>query len=182
MEHEGTASPQSYTSNDPLVKLAYETVKCFVSEGIVPNAPELLGAFPLRSGCFVSIHTRASGDLRGCIGTIEPVQESLAEEVIHNAIAAATQDPRFSPIKENELRGLEISVDVLFPPEPATFDELDPKRYGVVVSQGYKRGLLLPDLEGVDSVQEQVRIACMKAGINPASSFALERFEVVRHI
>lgn len=168
-------------SQDPLVELARRTIELYVSTGDMPKPPRLPDDLPARAGCFVSIHLKPSGDLRGCIGTISPVHDSLAEEVIHNAVAAATRDPRFPPVTLSELNDLEISVDVLFPAEPATVDMLDPKRYGVIVEQGYRRGLLLPDLEGVDTVEEQLGIACMKAGIDPHSEYSIERFEVVRH-
>ncbi|MCL1796770.1 MAG: AmmeMemoRadiSam system protein A [Eggerthellaceae bacterium] len=167
---------------DALVSLARETIERFVREGKLLLTPKLPDDLPQQAGCFVSIHLASSGDLRGCIGTIEPTRKSLAEEVIHNAIAASTQDPRFPKIGVGELDNLAINVDVLFPAEPASLDELDPKRYGVIVSKGFKRGLLLPDLEGVDTVEEQLAIACAKAGINPAGGFDVERFEVVRHI
>lgn len=171
-------------TQDPLVALAYETVNDYVTSGAIPEAKALGEDVPERAGCFVSIHTKDTGDLRGCIGTIEPVQDTLAEEIIANAISASTRDPRFPAISRNELDNLSINVDVLFPPEPSTLDEMDPKRYGIIVTQGYKRGLLLPDLEGVDTVDQQYRIACMKAGIDPNDSMMpieIERFEVIRH-
>ena len=133
-----------------------------------------------RAGAFVSIHKQ--GRLRGCIGTIAPTRSSLAEEIIHNAVSAATRDPRFDPIRPEELKWLEISVDVLGEPEPIdSVAELDVKRYGVIVTNGGRRGLLLPDLEGVDTPEQQVEIARRKAGIGPDEAVLLERFEVVRH-
>jgi len=102
--------------------------------------------------------------------------------VIRNAVAAATEDPRFPAIGVAELDDLEVSVDVLFAPEPATQNELDPKTYGVIVTQDWRRGLLLPDLEGVESSTEQLRIACLKAGIDPTSRYEIERFRVVRNV
>ncbi|WP_139653321.1 AmmeMemoRadiSam system protein A [Raoultibacter phocaeensis] len=169
---------------DPLVALARATIEQYVRTRTVPVALTLPGDLPNRAGCFVSIHTASTGELRGCIGTIDPVRATLADEVIENAVSASTRDPRFPAITVPELDDLEISVDVLFPPESATVGDLDPKRYGVIVSQGFKRGLLLPDLEGVDTVREQLHIACMKAGIDPRAGFDaidIERFEVVRH-
>ena len=134
-----------------------------------------------RAGAFVSIHEH--GMLRGCIGTILPVQSSLAEEIIENAISASTRDPRFDPITTSEIPYLDINVDVLSEPEPIhSRDELDVKRYGVIVSCGSRRGLLLPDLEGVDTVDEQVSIAMKKGGIRESDDYQLERFEVVRHV
>ena len=133
-----------------------------------------------RAGAFVSIHKH--GRLRGCIGTIEPVTGSVAEEIIRNAVSAATQDPRFDPITEDELKWLEISVDVLGKPEKiSSISELDVKRYGVIVSCGYRRGLLLPDLEGVDTPRQQVSIALQKGGIRETEKYQMERFEVIRH-
>jgi uncharacterized protein (TIGR00296 family) len=108
--------------------------------------------------------------------------KNLAEEIIQNAISAATQDPRFPPLSSSELDGLEISVDVLGKAEPVLDkSELDVKKYGVIVSNGYRRGLLLPDLDGVDNVQQQISIALQKAGILPSEAYSLERFEVIRH-
>ena len=134
-----------------------------------------------QAGAFVSIHE--NGDLRGCIGTIAPVQKALYLEIIANAISASTRDPRFPPITVKELPDLEISVDVLGEAEEIpSEDYLDVKRYGVIVSKGRRRGLLLPDLEGVDNVETQVAIAKMKAGIREEDTdVVLERFEVIRH-
>ena len=134
----------------------------------------------LRAGAFVSIHKH--GYLRGCIGTIGPTRDSVAEEIIENAISASTRDPRFSPVTEDELPWLEISVDVLGEAEPIDSpEELDPRRYGVIVTSGRKRGLLLPDLEGVDTPAQQIDIASRKAGIRKGEKISLERFEVIRH-
>lgn len=172
------------TQTDPLVALARATIEQYVRTRTLPDTPALADDLPVRAGCFVSIHIAQTGELRGCIGTIEPVRPTLADEVVENAVSASTRDPRFPAIAPSELDDLDISVDVLFPPERATVGDLDPKRYGVIVTQGFKRGLLLPDLEGVDTVEEQLRIACMKAGIDPRDGFeriGIERFEVVRH-
>jgi hypothetical protein len=133
-----------------------------------------------RAGVFVSIHK--FDELRGCIGTFEAVAENIAEEIIANAISSATRDPRFPPIVPNELKDLDYSVDVLSPPEPVeNQDELDAKKYGVIVECGYQRGLLLPDLGGVDSVDQQIAICCQKAGIVPGEPIKLYRFEVKRY-
>jgi len=119
--------------------------------------------------------------LRGCIGTLEPVRANLALEIRENAISAGTQDYRFSPVQKEELPELEYSVDVLSRPEPVrSISELDPKRYGVIVRQGSRSGVLLPDLEGVETAQQQVDIAMQKAGIRPGTKVDLERFEVRR--
>ncbi len=169
-------------SEDPLVDLAYRTVNLYVREGRTPEPPPLDDSLPKAAGCFVSIHLKGTDELRGCIGTIQPTCASLAEEVIQNAVSASTRDPRFPPISPAELPQLSINVDVLFPPEPATVADLDAERYGVIVTQGFKRGLLLPDLEGVDTPEQQLSIACAKAGISQfGPDVALERFEVVRH-
>ena len=128
----------------------------------------------------MSIHKH--GRLRGCIGTILPVTESLAKEIIDNAVSAAVRDPRFDPVRPDELPWLELSVDVLEAPEPiGSPAELDVKRYGVIVTNGRRKGLLLPDLEGVDTVEDQIAIAKRKAGIGPNEPVELERFEVIRH-
>jgi len=134
-----------------------------------------------KAGVFVSL--KKHGSLRGCIGTISPVTKNIAMEIIRNAVSAGVEDPRFPPVREDELDELVYSVDVLGEPEPvADYSELDVKRYGVIVSSGRKRGLLLPDLEGVDTVEKQVEIARKKAGIYNNEKISLQRFEVVRHI
>lgn len=138
------------------------------------------GEFAKPAGVFVSLKKR--GQLRGCIGTISPQCGNIVEETINNAISAGHRDPRFYPVGEEELDDLEISVDVLHPPEPVSGREgLDPLRYGVIVKSGRRQGLLLPNIEGVDTVEEQIDIARQKAGIAPGEPFDLERFEVVRY-
>ena len=170
-------------SGDPWVQLARTSVEHYVTGRQIVDVPEglpeeLTGT---RAGAFVSIHKH--GQLRGCIGTIAPVRENLAREIIHNAVSAAVRDPRFRPIRPEELKDLEISVDVLTEPEDISSEaELDVKKYGVIVSNGMRRGLLLPDLEGVDTVGQQVAIARQKAGISPGEPIKLQRFEVIRHI
>lgn len=167
-----------------LPELARRTVETFVREGRVPETPpvaddSLLG---LRAACFVSIKTD-EGDLRGCIGTVEPTKATLAEELIHNAISAATRDPRFLPVSAPELPYLRYSVDVLSPPEPTRFEELNPKTYGLIVEDGRgRRGLLLPDLEGVETPEQQLQITARKAGIaSGAGDVKLYRFRVRRY-
>lgn len=131
--------------------------------------------------CFVSIKT-ADGALRGCIGTIFPAQPNLAREIMANAVSAATRDPRFPPMTAREAAEAVFSVDVLSPPEPIdSLDQLDPARWGVIVSRGPHRGLLLPDLEGVDTVEKQITIAAQKAGLRSLDGVSLERFSVTRH-
>lgn len=170
-------------NEDPYVRLARKTVETYIKTGSKPDMPKGLPdeMYLRRAGVFVSI--KEEGRLRGCIGTIAPVRESIAEEIVENAISAAVHDPRFAPVRPWELDKLIYSVDVLGKPEEiSSMAELDVKRYGVIVSRGFKRGLLLPDLEGVDSVEEQVAIAKRKAGI-PAyeNDVKLQRFEVIRH-
>ena len=133
-----------------------------------------------QAGVFVSI--KEDGRLRGCIGTIRAARASVAEEIVENAVSACSRDPRFSPVGEDELEYLSVSVDVLGDTEKiASMEQLDVRRYGVVVTKGRKRGLLLPNLEGVDTVEEQVAIAKEKAGIGAGEEAELERYEVVRH-
>jgi AmmeMemoRadiSam system protein A len=168
----------------PLVKLARATIEAYVRDGRTIDPPQALTPqMQGRAGAFVSLHDRR-GDLRGCIGTIEPREPNLAQEVIHNAISAAISDPRFPPVRPDELDDLSIKVDVLTEPELVGGpEELDPRRYGVIVqsAQDYRRGLLLPDLEGVDTVEEQIRICRLKAGIGPSEPIELSRFEVRRY-
>lgn len=168
---------------DPCVALARLSVETFVATGRVAEVPswapeELLRR---RAGAFVSLHER--GELRGCIGTIGPVQGNLAQEIVRNGVLAASEDPRFPPVSPAELDFLSYSVDVLDAPEPvASPDQLDARRYGVIVSKGFRRGLLLPNLEGVDTVAMQLAIAKQKACIDPDErDVSIERFEVVRH-
>ena len=165
----------------PLVNLAKETVEKFVLSGEAAQIPaDISSEMKGRAGVFVSI--KKNGELRGCIGTLSPCMKNVACEIIQNAISAATQDPRFPRVSPQELNALEYSVDVLTEPEIiASKKELDPKKYGVIVKSGERRGLLLPDLEGVDSVDEQIGIAAMKAGIHPSEEIELYRFEVKRY-
>lgn len=168
--------------SDAYVRLAREAVEAYVLRREKIRVPDWLPGEMLsaRAGSFVSIHEH--GELRGCIGTIAPTRSSVAEEIIGNAISASTRDPRFPAIKADELPWLEISVDVLGEPEDIdSVDELDVKRYGVIVSCGHRRGLLLPDLDGVDTPEQQVEIAMRKGGISRADDYKLQRFEVIRH-
>lgn len=166
-----------------LPALARRAVETFVRSGEIyepsDTATGLLGS---RAPCFVSLKT-LTGDLRGCIGTIEPAKDTLAEEIVANAISAATNDPRFEPVCEEELSNLRYSVDVLFPFEPATMDELDPTIFGVIVEDesGSRRGLLLPDIPGIVDAQQQVEIAARKAGIASSEPVKLYRFKVERY-
>jgi len=164
------------------VRLARETIENYIKQGKTitppPDLPEEM--VNQRAGVFVSL--KKFDDLRGCIGTFMPTQENIAQEIIRNAISAAVDDPRFSPINASELEDLSISVDILSAPEEVKdVSQLDPKKYGVIVSSGYKKGLLLPDLEGVDTVEYQIEITRRKAGIYPDEKAKLHRFEVKRY-
>ncbi|MBO5551991.1 MAG: AmmeMemoRadiSam system protein A [Lachnospiraceae bacterium] len=167
---------------DAYVKLARDTIFSHVKGEKLPELEELPEEMlRKRAGAFVSVHE--FGMLRGCIGTISATCDCIAEEIRENAVSAVSRDPRFLPVREDELENLEINVDILGEAEPvSSYDELDVKRYGVIVSNGMRRGLLLPDLEGVDTVAQQVDIARQKAGIGPSEKLNLERFEVVRHV
>jgi AmmeMemoRadiSam system protein A len=166
---------------NPIVKLAKDTVEKYVQEGKILSTPSKVPPeMREEAGVFVSI--KKGGDLRGCIGTFSPTTENIAAEVIRNAVHAATMDPRFSPVKPSELDDLDYSVDILSPPEKIEdTDRLDPKKYGVIVEKGGLRGLLLPDLEGVETVEEQLRIAALKAGISSVTEAQLYRFKVKRY-
>ena len=192
MEKAQQAYAQRGAAEDPYVQLARQALESYVLrreviaiDGLEAKGADGLTALPeellsTQAGAFVSVHKE--GALRGCIGTIGPTRATLAEEIIGNAISAATRDPRFSPIRPEELPMLEISVDVLGKPEDIPSEEhLDVKRYGVIVTNGGRRGLLLPDLDGVDTVRQQVEIARQKAGIQPGEPVQLQRFEVIRH-
>ncbi|MCA1592478.1 MAG: AmmeMemoRadiSam system protein A [Acidobacteria bacterium] len=182
----GKKEAQSYPwlSNNPaLPNLARLAVETFVLEGRIIKPPPALGSSLLsqEAACFVSIKTDHQ-ELRGCIGTIEPTKRTLAEELITNAISAAIRDPRFSPIAEIELIYLHYSVDILYKPELALFEDLDPATYGVIVEDQSRsrRGLLLPHLEGVVTAQQQIQIAVSKAGIPTNSLIKIYRFRVQR--
>ena len=167
---------------DPYVKLAKESLEYYVKHNKFMKKPENLidDLANNRAGAFVSIHK--SDQLRGCVGTIKPTTKSIADEIIQNAVSAGMRDPRFTQVQQKELSSLQYKVDVLFPSEPIdSIEELDVKRYGVIVYHNYKSGLLLPNLEGIDTVEEQLRIVKMKAGIRDNEPFRMERFEVIRH-
>ena len=171
-------------NEDPWVKLARRSLETYVKTGQrLTSLPEDLPTemTTQQAGAFVSLHK--NGQLRGCIGTIAPTCENLAWEIVQNAVSACSRDPRFSPVRPNELDELEYSVDVLGAPEPVDSPAaLDPKTYGVIVSCGGRRGLLLPDLDGVDSVEAQLSIALQKGGIRENEPYKIERFKVVRHL
>lgn len=169
--------------SSPLPQWARRCLRAYLQKdepGLLDLPDISSAAFGMRRGCFVTL--KQSGHLRGCIGTTEPWQENLALEIQHNALAAGTQDPRFRPVRTDELDTLSFTVDVLGELEKiAGPEELDPWRYGVVVRQRGKSGLLLPHLEGVDTVSDQISIAKQKAGISGEESMELWRFEVMRH-
>jgi len=171
----------------PLVELARRTVWEYASEGRTTElTPEDMESFPeeftsKEAGVFVSL--KVHGNLRGCIGTFEPITRSIVHEVIRNAVAASSSDPRFPGVEVDELEDIDYSVDVLTSPEPVvSMDELDPERFGVIVINGHRRGLLLPDLDGVDTIKEQLSIAMSKAGIDPEEEGSkIMKFEVRRY-
>lgn len=165
------------------INLARKAIREYVcTRRIISPSSRIPKEFQRQAGAFVSLHER--GKLRGCIGTYLPQQNNIASEIIENAISAATRDPRFPPVRESELDKLEISVDVLSPPESIPSKEaLGPDKYGVIVSKGWQRGLLLPNLEGVNTIEEQLAIAKQKAGLAsiPDENLQLQRFTVTRY-
>ena len=168
---------------DRYLGLAKKSIKSYLEEGKIIEVPRNLPPEMLakRAGAFVSLHLK-NGDLRGCIGTILPMRKNLAEEIIYNGIAAATEDPRFPPIDKSEFDELVFSVDVLSEPNPALLKELNPKKYGLIVSTvDDRRGLLLPDLPQIKTPEEQIAICRQKAGIGPDEPVSYQTFTVERH-
>ncbi|MDD3364542.1 MAG: AmmeMemoRadiSam system protein A, partial [Syntrophomonas sp.] len=166
-------------AESPPVRWARMTLENYIKSGKKPDLPkEMNSLLQDRAGAFVSI--KKHGQLRGCIGTFLPVYKNLAEEIKNNALAAGLEDPRFPPVESGELKTLVYSVDILAEPEPCKQEDLDPKCYGVIVSSGGRRGLLLPDLEGVDTVEQQLQIALQKGGISTNEKYLIQRFEVKR--
>lgn len=164
--------------------LAAEAIETFLSLQRILEPPKSLfiHAPEARNPAGVFVCLKHGGQLRGCIGTTEPVYETLAQEVIHNAIGAATRDPRFSPVRPSELDALVISVDVLGPSEPAPHPSmLDHRRFGIIVQSGEQRSVLLPGIEGIHSVAEQLAVALEKAGLHPDAPVEVLRFEVTRY-
>jgi AmmeMemoRadiSam system protein A len=169
-------------NEDEYVNLARKSLEYYVKTKKRIKRPDSLPKEMLenRAGVFVSL--KMNGSLRGCIGTISHVSSNIAEEIIRNAVSAGTEDPRFEPVTESELKSIVYSVDVLGKAEPiSTIEELDTKRYGVIVSSKGRRGLLLPNLEGINTPDQQIGIALQKAGISPRENYSIERFEVIRH-
>lgn len=168
--------------SDDYVKLARQSIENYILKKEIISVPPNIQKEMLdnKAGVFVSIHKHDT--LRGCIGTIAPTKENIAEEIISNAISAAIHDSRFLPITEEELNWLEINVDVLNKPEPIkSKEELDVKKYGVIVTSGFKQGLLLPNLDGIETVDDQISIAMRKGNISKTDNYKLQRFEVIRH-
>lgn len=169
-------------AGNPYINLARRALETYVKTGdvIEPDCNLPREMIDRQAGVFVTI--KAHGQLRGCIGTIGPTEENIAKEIIQNAISAGTKDPRFYPVGEDELSHLKYSVDILDEPEPIeSIDSLDTREYGVIVKKGTRRGLLLPNLEGVDTPEKQVAIALDKAGIGPDERYKMERFRVTRY-
>jgi len=165
----------------PIVELAKKSIEEYVREGRLIEPPEPLSPeMAEEAGVFVCV--KKHGQLKGCIGTITPCYKNVAIETIKNAVSAATNDPRFHPIREEDLKELEYAIDVLSPSQRVeNLTDLDPKKYGVIVVSGNRKGVLLPDLEGVATVEEQLRIARMKACILPDEKIEIYRFEVKRY-
>lgn len=161
-------------------QLARETIESYIRRRKLPSTFKPFPEMNEKAGVFVCI--KIGGQLRGCIGTFEPCRHNVAEEIMTNAVSTATRDPRFFPVNEEELPDLEYSVDILTAPEPVkSVEELDARKYGVIVESGGRRGLLLPDLEGVDTPEEQINICRQKAGIRPHEPVKLYRFQVKRY-
>jgi AmmeMemoRadiSam system protein A len=172
-----------HEDKDPLVALARQAIESYVLEGAIVQTPLPVGGELSRAGAFVSLHL-PDGSLRGCMGTTEPQMGSVEEEIVTNAITAATGDPRFYAVTPKELPDLDISVDVLGPAEPVQgLDEMDPMRYGMIIrTLDGRRALLLPDLEGVETAEQQLRITCRKGSIDPdEDQYQMYRFQVERH-
>jgi AmmeMemoRadiSam system protein A len=169
---------------NPYTKLARDAVKTFLKEGKTISPPKNLPKkMTQKAGVFVSLHNQKDNSLRGCIGTFKPTKENIAQEIITNAIAASTQDPRFPPVKAKELPFLSFSVDILSASKKVSKGKLvDPKKHGLIVStKDGRKGLLLPNIDGVNTHQAQFDICCRKAGIRPDEKLILETFTVKRY-
>lgn len=177
------ARNKKLNQQDPYVRLARQSLTTYLTTGLeLTDLPDYVTEEMINSkrGVFVSL--KKFGELRGCIGTIFPTTKSIAHEIIRNAVEAGLNDPRFSEVDESELLDIDFSVDVLTEPETASRDILNPKEYGVIVRSKGKSGLLLPDLEGVDTVEDQLSIALQKGGIRKSEDYTIERFKVIRHV
>jgi len=169
---------------NPYITLAKNTIETFIKEGKVITPPPDLPREMLekRAGTFVTLHKKSTGELRGCVGTFIPTCKNVAAEIIQNAISASTKDPRFLPVSQAELPDLEVKVDILSSPEPTEEDQLDPKKYGLIVKgRGGQTGLLLPDIPSVVTPAQQIQICKQKALINEDEPVELFRFTVERH-
>jgi AmmeMemoRadiSam system protein A len=172
---------------DAYINLAKEVIKEYLLHGKTLETPKDLPAEMLNTRAGVFVCFKNKGELRGCIGTYMPTQENVAEEIINSTISAATQDPRFLPVSAKELKQVTVSIDILSTPELVAdkdIEKLNPKVYGVMVKteDGFASGLLLPNLEGVKTVDQQINIACQKAGIDPLTDkFVVYKFTVTRH-
>lgn len=181
VEEKNKMMARKIENEDIYVRLARESLTYYLVHGNYMDLPEYVTP-EMKSdarGVFVSL--KEEGQLRGCIGTTLPTTESVAKEIVRNAVEAGIHDPRFMPVRESELEYIDFSVDVLTIPQKASVRELDPKKYGVIVKSGVKSGLLLPDLEGVDTVDKQIDIALQKGGISHGEDYTIEKFEVIRH-
>lgn len=168
--------------NNPYVYVAKEALETYVKSGKIIEVPDNVPDEMLKNKAGVFVTIKKNGQLRGCIGTISPTRDNIALEIVNNAISSATRDPRFEAVSPDELDEISYSVDVLLEPEPInSIKYLDVKKYGVIVKSGFRSGLLLPNLEGVDTPEEQVDIALQKAGIRSFEEFEMERFEVIRY-
>ena len=171
-------------TSDPYTTLAKTAVETWIKTRKIIEVPKDFPKEMVRkqAGVFVSLHLK-DGSLRGCIGTFMPTKENIAQEIIANAISSATSDPRFPPVSEKELPDLVFSVDILSPPKNVSkVMDLDIKRYGLIVATfDGRRGLLLPDIPGIETPEEQFRICCLKAGIDPSEKVKLQTFTVERH-
>lgn len=169
-------------NSNPYVMLARENLTNYLESGTILTELPSYVTDEMKSnqrGVFVSL--KKEGELRGCIGTIFPTTDSIADEIIRNSIEAGIYDPRFFSVEKDELQDIDFSVDVLTKPKPAKKFELNPKEYGVIVSKDERSGVLLPDLEGVDTVDQQLSIVLEKAGINENEDYDIKKFEVIRY-
>ena len=178
---ESIANPRD--NEDAYARLARKSLEEYILYGRVLNIHNMdipKEMIENQAGVFVII--KQYGQLRGCLGTTEPIRKNVAEEIVHNSIGTGTRDPRFFPVKKEELNSLKYIVDVMKEPEPIqSIDQLDVKRYGIIVSCDSRTGILLPNLEGIATPKEQVSIALKKAGIREVESYSIKRFEVIRH-
>lgn len=180
IKNKANPSSNSNSLHSLPVKIAKKSLEYFLREGkIMPVPEDIEGELLEKAGVFVSI--KKKGKLRGCIGTVEPIRSNFAEEIIHNAVKAGVNDPRFQPVKLEEIPELDFSVDVLLSPEPVEdLSQLNPKEFGIIVKKGPRKGLLLPDLEGIETVQDQLAAALRKANIDPSDDYTIQKFRVKR--